>query len=143
MIKTKRFRNEHKELLDIATKISENLNIYVLSNNALTIKKLISDLGSNLNVHLSIEDKAVYPKLLEHSSEHIKITAQNYIQEMGHISEEVKRYKRKWDIASKIQKNPDEFIRETNEILNTLIKRIDKEDNGLYDLIDDWETSNS
>jgi len=51
---------------------------------------------------------------------------------MGGIGQAVKTYKEKWSSALEIQKEPNEFIKQTKGIFDALVKRIDKENNELY-----------
>lgn len=143
MIETKRFRDDHTKLLSISSEISENLNINALSTNARKMKSLISDLLSYLNIHLLVEDKALYPRLIQYPNKQIQESVKKSIEESGHIKDVINKYKQKWISSIEIQNDPDNFIKETNKLLDALLKRIEKEDNHLYDLVDKVETHDS
>ena len=134
---TKSFRDQHDDLLKTASEIAARLNIDQLSNDASEVRNLLSELLGKLNVHLSMEDKALYPKLLNHPDEEIKSMARRFIDEMGGIGDAVKAYKTKWPHALAIQKNPGDFIEQTKGIFNALTNRIEKENNELYKIVDE------
>ena len=137
MVKTKYFRDQHVELLTIASEISAQLNVNKLSNDASEVSELLSKLLNKLTVHLSMEDEKIYPKLLRHHGEKIKTIAQKFIDEMGGIGKVVAAYADKWFSASEIQKNPSTFITETNNIFDALANRIERENKELYKIIDE------
>ncbi len=137
MSKTKSFRDQHNDLLKIASEISAHLNVDELSNDASEVRSLLSKLLGKLSVHLSMEDKVLYPKLLRHSDERVKSMAKRFIDEMGSIGQAVKAYKKKWPSALQIQKDPSDFIEQTKGIFDALVKRIERENNELYKVVDE------
>ena len=140
MSETKRFRDQHDELLEIASEISAHLTVDELSNNASEVRLLLSKLFGVLSVHLAMEDKALYPRLLAHSDERVEAMARKFIDEMGGIGEAVKAYKNKWSNVLEIQKGPGDFIEQTKAVFDALAKRIEKEDNELFKTIDELQT---
>ncbi len=137
MSNTQRFRDQHDDLLKIASEISTHLNVNELSHDASEVRSLLSKLLGRLSVHLSMEDKALYPRLLEHSDERVKSMAKRFIDEMGGLGEAVNVYKDKWPTALAIQKNPGDFIEQTKQIFDALTKRIKKENNELFKTVDE------
>ncbi len=136
MSKTTNFRTQHKELLQIATEMSSHLKESELANDANCVRSLLSKLAGKLTVHLAMEDKNLYPSLLNHEDERVRTTAKRFIDEMGGIQEAFSKYVRNWPTSAHIQKNPSGFISETKAIANALSQRIAKEDNELYNMID-------
>ncbi len=94
-------------------------------------------MARKVRIHLTIEDTALYPVLLNSDNEDVKATAKLYMEEMGHIKEVFNTYMNKWPTGFKIIENPDDFIKETQELFKTLSKRIGQEDNILYVLVDE------
>ena len=78
MGETKRFRDQHDEILKVASEILEHLNVDELSDDISEVRDLLSKLHGKLNVHLSMEDNSFYPQLIEHSDENIKSMARKY-----------------------------------------------------------------
>ncbi len=137
MSATKRYRQQHEDLLKIAAEISAHLNVTEISNNAKVVRSLLSKLLGTLKIHLSMEDKSLYPRLLENKDEKVKAAAKEFIDEMGHIGEAVKAYDTNWPTASSIQNDANGFIKQTKGIFDALAKRIDRENNVLYKIVDE------
>ncbi len=137
MSETTRFRDQHDDLLKIASEISAHLNVDELSKDASEVRSLLSKLLGKLSNHLAMEDKVLYPKLLGHSDERVKSLANRFIDEMGGIGKAVNAYKSKWPSPLHIQKDPSDFIEQTKGIFDALAKRIEKENNELYKTVDE------
>ncbi|HGY55230.1 MAG TPA: hemerythrin domain-containing protein [Caldithrix abyssi] len=133
---TDQYRRQHSDLLNIAHQIAAELNPARLSNDATTVRSLLSTLAGKLSIHLAMEDKSLYPKLMQNSNPDVKATAKKFIDEMGGIAKAFDNYKNKWPHAMAIQKNPNDFISETKTLFNVLSKRIEKENKELYPLLE-------
>jgi len=129
------FKRQHDDLVKVANEISGLLNPVQLSKDAVQVRTLLSTLAGKLKIHLAMEDKALYPKLLAHHDEVVRRTATQFMDEMGGISEAFTSYLNKWPTASVIQSNASTFVRETKEIFSALSMRIQKENNKLYPLV--------
>lgn len=136
MGRTSELRDKHQELLKLATQISELLDEKKLSTDAKQIRSLLSTLSGKLGMHLAVEDKNLYPDLLNHEDEKIRTTAKKFIDEMSGIAGVFKKYVDKWPHSKAIQDAPREFVAETKDIFKALSTRIAKEDNELYTLVD-------
>ena len=143
MIQVKRYLEEHDHLENLVHEIYPHLNVDEINNNTRSVKTLVDDLISSLNVHLSVEDKSLYPLLLNHPDKHVKYTAKIFIQEMGAIRQTVLTYRRKWTSLSKMQESPDGFIEETKMILAALSRRIKKENTELFSMLGSEDISKS
>lgn len=133
---TDNLRMQHKEILEITTQILSCLNSEELSKDAAQVQDLLSELAKTLEFHLMREDDSLYPALRTHPAKSVKALAKIYIDKMGGIRDEFKNYMASWPDAKSIQDNADDFISETRIIFETLSRRIDKEDNELYTLVD-------
>lgn len=141
MIASAHLRRQHQDVQDIVTEIAAQLETETLATRAVEVRKLLSTFFGKLRIHLSMEDDALYPRLLTHSDAEIHRVVQRFQSEMGGIAEEVERYRTKWTTASSIQQSPQEFICETNALFSALRKRIDKENQELYPLFDRQESN--
>ncbi len=90
MVLVNRYKDDHEQLEKLTTKIYPYLNIKDVLSDTRTIKSLIDDLISALDIHLAVEDKSLYPLLLNHTNQEIKSTVQSFIDEMGEIRQTVK-----------------------------------------------------
>ncbi len=129
------FRRQHKEILQVATEISSLLKPDQIAKDAGVIRSLLSTLVGKLNVHLSMEDDALYPRLLAHKDANVNSIAKRFIDEMGGFNKVFREYTKKWPSPTAIQNAPVEFNKETKGIFDALFKRIEKEDNELFPLV--------
>lgn len=137
MSTTQQFRQQHNELLAIATQMSNGFDAGSLAQDAKEMRTLLSELAGKLKVHLAMEDKHLYPKLLSHDNGTVRSTAQQYIDEMGGIAKVFTDYLDRWPHAKAIQENASGFIEETKGLFNALGNRINKENNDLYPLLEE------
>lgn len=127
---------EHKGIFEEINYISESINNKKFESDLLDITTHINKLAGKLKIHLSSEDKFLYPNLLNGDDNKLKNLANSYINEMGGISDTFTDYKNKFNTKSKIISEGNEvFINETKKILVAIEKRISKEESELYKLI--------
>ncbi len=137
-VKTKPFRDQHDKILEITRKIARFLiDNEELSANSNHVNKLLADLSRNLQIHLTLEDTALYPIICITDDAEMRELAEKYKTEMGDIKKLCVEYFEKWQSSFKIKSNPMGFIKETNTLFNLLNKRIDLENNELYKRIDE------
>ena len=133
---TDSLRTTHQEIQTIVSQILENLDESALSEKAKEVRSLLVGLSGKLGMHLAVEDKSLYPNLLKHENDEVRLTAKKFMDEMGGISAAFKAYLNKWPHSRDIAANPNDFIRETKNVFRELSDRIDREDNELYKLVD-------
>ena len=134
---TQRYREQHQGILDVIETINGKLNPELILNNAREIRLLISGLVGKLKFHLSIEDKVIYPILLNHDDSNIANTAKKFFNEMGDILDNLNLYDKKWSNEHKIKAEVNEFIHDTRQILKKLVVRTEIENKELYNLVDE------
>lgn len=126
---------QHKEVLDLMDKISTYQSEEQVQKNAFEIAKLLAQLAGIIKIHLSSEDKFVYPVLITHQDNKIRNTAQDFAREMGELAPIFEGYKVKYYGGSKIAGNAAAFLAESAEVFTALKARIKKEDIALYPLL--------
>ncbi|MEN8175400.1 MAG: hypothetical protein ABFS23_06535 [Pseudomonadota bacterium] len=88
--------------------------------------------------HLELEDKHLYSKLLTHKERSVNNTAAKFLSGSKEIKRIFAAYLKKWcrkhGKELKI-KDHDEFIRETEEMFDFVLKRIQDETEHLYPLL--------
>lgn len=136
MALTDSYRKQHVELLEIATSLSTKLNRTDLEKDANSVIKMLSQFASKLNIHLSMEDKALYPKLLNSNNKDAAKIAKDFQTEMGGIKQVFEKYTNIWSTEKSIISNADQFIADTKGLLTALKARIDKENSILYPTAD-------
>lgn len=136
---TEKFRHQHAEIMEIVTEIRTHLVRDKVAEDASDISRLLARFMGKLNVHLSMEDKSLYPKLLAHHDAHVQSMTQKFITEMGGIADAVGEYKAKWSSSRVMQAEPEEFIAQTRRLFSALEKRVKSENTILYKALDDLE----
>ena len=133
---TEPYRKQHGELLELAGQIGGCLNAEALKVDAGAVSQLLSSLAGKLNVHLAMEDNALYPRLMKSADTEVVATAQQYTEEMGGIKKVFGAYVNQWNNVAAIQTSPDEFITQTKDLFGALAQRIEKENTILYPMAD-------
>lgn len=130
------YRKQHEEILSIVSEIQKNLDVKIIQEKTDACLNLLSELSAKIVTHLTMEDKALYPKLLKSDNAKARETAETYIQEMGGIKEVFQAFVGKWSNPTNLRQDPEKFITETNQLFQALGERIERENTVLYPLLD-------
>jgi hypothetical protein len=136
MARTDTFRKHHEEILTIAREINGMLGDTIAQDAAEKIRSLLSRLAGLVNLHLAMEDKALYPALLAHNDASVASTARRFSDEMGSVAAAFVAYIKAWPTGALIGSDPVRFTTESKAIFNALSKRIHRENVELYVLLD-------
>ena len=136
MSRTDKYREQHRDLEAVVSQIVPLLQEGTLAEDASQVRSLLSQLAGKLNVHLAMEDSALYPSLVKHPKPEVQAKAKAFIEEMGGIKHAFGGYLAHWPSAPAIQAAPKDFIKETSALAGALAKRIQSEDNDLYAMVD-------
>lgn len=118
-----------KKQVEVVKKLSQDNN---LCSNASQIGTEISRLAGVIRIHLSSEDKFMYPKLVNSEDDMIRKKAALYQEEMGNLMEVFTIFKEKYNTKQKILENSSSFQKDLKEIVAQLSKRMEKEEKELY-----------
>jgi hypothetical protein len=129
---TDKFRAQHEEILAIAGEITEALKA---NGDAGAVRKLLSNLAGKVNFHLAMEDKALYPRLMQQKDTNAPALAAKFLKEMGGLAEVFTKYNNKWQVSA-IRSDPDGFSNETRKVFGALAHRIARENAELYPVAD-------
>lgn len=129
------FYKQHEELVEVVGKISGKLNAATIVAQAGEVRGLLNTLLGKLSIHLSMEDKALYPRLQQHADAKIRDTAKKFAAEMANVAPVVQAFGAKWN-ESEIKANPAAFVEETKKLFAALADRIRRENTELYPLLD-------
>jgi len=127
------YRERHAELLQTIDDLQSILTMEQLRirPNAKTAYQLLCDLADKVKQHLAEEDKGLYPRLLIHEDPKVKSIAWGFISGEKPLRKTFDDYHKKW------LKNCDfnfteDFVRETREIFDMLVYRIEREEQVLF-----------
>lgn len=90
--------------------------------------------SAKLNMHLAMEDRALYPRLMASDNKEISKTAQDFLDEMGGIKKVLEAYIFRWSVQREMKENYQDFEKETKGLIAALGQRIERENNILYPL---------
>lgn len=127
------FMRQHNDIYNELRKIEKTIEVSDLNQQYFELARKISTLAGKLQIHLSSEDKFLYPQLLK--DDKFKATAQQYIKEMGGILNDFTEYKNKYNTKSRIENNEKTLITDTKKIIRAIENRMRREENGIYKLI--------
>lgn len=135
----------YEELNEQNHKITELSNVlsYLIKDRSLcdteTCCNLFYNYMDRVNEHMKKVDSNLYGDLLKHSSREINNTARNFMSGSQEIKRIMNRYVKKWcdkknhDLS--IGGKHEEFIKETDEMFEMILKRIQDETEHLYPTI--------
>jgi hypothetical protein len=130
---TDRFRAQHDEILALVDSITRMVE--AKERDADAIRRQLSVLVGKVNFHLAMEDKALYPRLLERKGSRAATLAGKFQTEMGGLAEVFAQYAAKWQVSA-IRANLPGFAEETRKTFGALRHRIGRETTDLYPLAD-------
>ncbi|MBH9553190.1 hemerythrin domain-containing protein [Inhella gelatinilytica] len=133
---TQLFRDQHQELLALATQLESCLAAFRRSGSASQVRECLSRLLGRLETHLIAEDCFMYPALLNHMHEDLANLAKDFAGEMGGMAGVFVQLGQRWASASSIEAHPEAFESEVTGFLTALRDRIEREDRELYAMAD-------
>ena len=80
----------------------------------------ISTLAGKIKVHLSMEDKYLYPGLIEKGNADVKKMANSYQREMGDLADEFVKYKDKYNTNPKLLQSAESIKSDTEKIFQKI-----------------------
>lgn len=128
---TDKFRQQHQDILTVVGTLNEKLKA---DADAQILRLLLSNLAGKLRFHLAMEDKALYPRMMNQGTETSAVAAR-FMEEMGGLAAAFEAYNSKWQITA-IREDPAGFAAETHQVFQALGKRIGRENSELYPLAD-------
>lgn len=131
-IRTTTYRTQHEELERIAGELAGKL----VAGSADELRKDLIRLAGVLKVHLAMEDRSMYPRLLEHEDAAVRSMAREYQLTMGDLAPAFDAFYQKWMRRNAIEDARADFASETAKIAGALGNRIKLENENLYDMID-------
>ena len=124
---------QHRELVRTATQMFGWLDANKLrTHGAVEAYRTLSSLSGILNVHLAMEDRSLYPHLVEHRDLQLRTLAQRFLNERAALRQRYDEYRASWSSAAVIEGRAERFIDDTRTILGMLWTRMKMEDDVLH-----------
>ncbi len=124
--------NHHEEFRAMRDQIGLLLDDDCMDTVADEVMELISQISTRLMLHLTMEDRHIYPRLLESENQHAREMAQTFKNEVGHLFGEFQKYRLDWNNSLLVLDDPQGFCEDTKSIFAILDRRMNLEDELLY-----------
>lgn len=125
-------KEQHKTIHELILEMDKQVDSRDIETNSQEVAINISKLAGILKIHLSSEDKFLYPRLKEAKDLKVQELATKYDAEMGDLSQAYIDFKGKYNTRIKINADINGFKKEYNDVIKLLKERLMKEDNDLY-----------
>jgi len=136
MVKSKMYREQHDEIEVAMAELEGLLTPEGVAADVHGVRSRVAGFLGKVGVHLAMEDKALYPKLLDSADLKVRRTAERFVKELGGLSDQLNAYNAEWPNALVVERDPRRFIDETSDIFELLTRRIQKENDELHPLLD-------
>jgi hemerythrin-like domain-containing protein len=124
---------QHKELVRTATEMFGWLDAAKLrARGAADVHRALSSLSGILKVHLAMEDRSLYPHLVDHRDLQLRTLAQRFLDERAALRQRYEEYQALWPSAVAIGRDANRFIDDTRQVLGMLWTRMKLEDDVLH-----------
>jgi hypothetical protein len=130
------FRQQHDQIEQVASEISQDLDSTRLTLDASDIRRKLRNLLTRLKIHNSLEADSLHVNLLHHNNRLIASEASRLMEEAANMTEELEQYRRFWLKTGAIENRPNDFIEETQALLNVLHDRFNRENNDLFNRVE-------
>jgi hypothetical protein len=131
---TDRFRRQHEELLAMSSDIVRDLTCGRIDAGA--VRRQLARFGGKLMVHATMENDALYPRLLHHARADVCSRARMLYDDVKRVYDAWEGYARTWLEPGAIEADEVGFRRATYDVMRTLGRRMAREQNELYPLVD-------
>ena len=127
------YHEQHVEILGMVEDLRPLLNKQSLELRPLAkaAHQLLCDIAAKLKAHLAEEGKELYPSLLTHDDDKVRSTAWGFINGEHGLRQWSLAYNKKWLKDCNFEFT-DEFLQETNQLLDALAARVDREERFLF-----------
>jgi hypothetical protein len=130
-------RQQHVELLQLAHELAPFLTTERLAHDFTGARLKLSSFMRKFDVHVVLEDRLVYERLLRHPDQVVTAKAAEHREQMYSLRAHATQYGRRWVSAGAIAETAlPQFIEETKNVFELLSKRFELEDGELYPLIE-------
>lgn len=128
------FKQQHVSILQAISQIRKNAQNGV-AEHAAAIASDLDKLRSIVSLHLSIEDKILYPKLMRRGDD-LARTAKTFQDEMQPLADGFVRFAERWMSEQAVRSNPEGFRQDANTVIKALHQRVQRENTEFYPRIE-------
>ncbi|MBI2393346.1 MAG: protein kinase [Deltaproteobacteria bacterium] len=132
---TDNFRRQHEELARLGAEIIAALETDVAAH-AAHVRRLVARFAGKLSMHATMENEALYPRLLAHRDASVSGRAKALYDEVSTLYASFGTYAKRWPDSASIEADPAAFTKDTRRVLAILSARMRRENDELYPLVD-------
>lgn len=137
MTLTASYRTQHKDLAALVLQLGKLVDdAGALAAKAGEARSILAKLAGTLRVHLAMEDKNLYPRLVAHKNPALAEKARRFQTEMAPLGKAFFDYVARWPHERAVAADPAGFAAATRQVLRALTARIAAEDHDLYPAAD-------
>lgn len=129
-------RKHHQGLQQMANELEKCLDDRDARARLQGVVLWLSRMTGLLALHLAMEDKVMYPRLLGHRDWEVGSRARGFLAEVGGLRSAFDAYRRRWTRPPATDAEWEAFARETRAFLAALRTRIGLEEKEIYRLLE-------
>ncbi|WP_264664334.1 hemerythrin domain-containing protein [Azospirillum fermentarium] len=133
---TTTYRQQQAELSAIMASLSELTSRQDAMSHVLDIVAMLNRLSAKVTDVLTLEDKVLFPRLLNHPDARVREAARRVQEEGGHLQPVFDDYFAIWSSPPAIVSRFPAFARETRMVLRRMQDRCRQEGEELFPLVD-------
>ena len=130
-----KFKHQHLDILGAIAGLRALVQDGI-SEHASEIAARIVAMSGVIKLHLTVEDRILYPALESSGNATLAKLGRAYRDEMDGISGAYVGFAAKWNTPRLLMEQPEVFRTEANSVLKALYERMRKEDNEFYPAIE-------
>lgn len=130
-----RFKNEHAQILEGIAAL-RRLSHAGIVDHAAEIARGIVAMSSVIKLHLSAEDRVLYPGLQASGDHGLAMLGRRFQQEMGSIAAAYVEFAGRWNTPGRVHGDPEGFRADANRVLKAVYERMQRENHDFYPLIE-------
>jgi DUF438 domain-containing protein len=134
-MKLDKLKGQHTEILSSIDALRETVR-QGIAENAMTIVQQLVHMSGVISLHLSMEDRFLYPELQKQGSVRLASMGRRFQDEMAQIAAVYGDFVKKWNVAGNVAANPEGFRADANRVLKTLFERMQRENRDFYPAIE-------
>ncbi|MEM9810170.1 MAG: hemerythrin domain-containing protein [Pseudomonadota bacterium] len=128
------YQEQHREILSLCKEIMTTAPALDARQDAEIVAAAINQLTGVVALHLSMEDKHLYPNLMAADDRDVSQTAARFQMEMGNLADIFRAFVQRYRTAELVQNNAASFVDELTQVTQALQERIEREETELYPL---------
>ncbi|RIK97908.1 MAG: hemerythrin [Burkholderiales bacterium] len=130
-----RFKHDHERILEGIAALRA-LSHDGIAENAAEIARRIVAMSSVIKLHLSAEDRVLYPELQASGNRTLAMLGWQFQQEMNSIAAAYVEFARRWNTPERVHGDPAGFRLDANRVLKAVHERMQRENRDFYPVIE-------